>query len=148
MTISKNRIFGIFLVAITVSGFAVPHATEAKKLDLYNPKKKYADEKIDIKNPTSKCVTERSKKSHLANLERAEKEGVQFGVSSTTKGDMADAYRTYLEGLDIIWEAMEEPYCGFGAFGVKAAYHSYDKSIIRLHDRFFVALKKLKKTSP
>lgn len=37
---------------------------------------------------------------------------------------------------------MNEPYCGFGAFGVKAAYRWYD-GIGHIHNRFLSAMKKL-----
>ena len=145
MSLSKIRIFSLFLVAFTIGNAVAPLSAEAatKKLDLYNPKKRYADEKMVITNPESKCATKAAKEKHLTNLDRAIEEGLVFGVNSSTEGELGNAYRRYLDALDIVWDAMNEPYCGFGAFGVKAASRSYDKSVGRIHDRFLSAMKKL-----
>jgi hypothetical protein len=145
MKITKFRNFSLFLVAVTMSGLVAPLSMHAatKKLDLYNPNKRYGDEHVVITNASSKCVTKKSIASHATNLQRAEKDGLTFNVNSTTEGELGDAYRKYLDGLDLIWDAMNEPYCGFGAFGVTAAYRSYDKSVNHTRDRFLTAAKKL-----
>lgn len=72
MSISKTRIFSLFLVAFTVGSTVAPLSVEAatKKLDLYNPKKHYADEKMVITNPESKCATKIAKEKHLTNLDQ------------------------------------------------------------------------------
>lgn len=128
--------------------------TKKYALDLYNPRKVYGDEKKDIKDATSRCNTPALHKIHLQNLERAKLDGkphnLTFESVSTTEplSDIQEAYKKYLESLSFAWGAMEEPYCGFGAFGVSAARKSYDKSVERARARFLEAVKKLKVATP
>lgn len=127
--------------------------TAAKKTiayDLYNPRRHYGDEKVEITDATSRCNTPAMKKVHVKNIEQAKKDGEPYAltfeaVSGTEPlSPLAEAYRTYLSGLDLAWDAMEQPYCGFGAFGTTAANKSYNKSILRIRTRFLEAVKKSK----
>ncbi|GEM_PF-2287607 len=110
--------------------------------DLYNPHRHYGDEKVDIKDASSRCNTAVMRRLHTQNLERAKEDGKMLGLTfesvSTTEPLLgkADLYKKYLTGLDFAWGAMEEPYCGFGAFGTAAARKSYDKSVARIRARF------------
>lgn len=135
---------------------AVPVDAAAKKVvkrssrigyDLYNPRKKYGDEKKVIANPESRCNTASNKRAHDANLVQAKKDVVAFHPDSDPR--IEKLYKEYLTKLNIAWGAMEEPYCGFGAFGNSAAKKSYDKTVARTRDLFLtearqtqVALKK------
>lgn len=118
--------------------------------DLYNPRRHYGDEKMEIKNATSRCNTLSMRQLHAQNLERAKQDGkpfeLTFGSVSTTKplSKIEEAYKQYLTGLDLAWGAMEEPYCGFGAFGTTAARKSYTKSIDRIRGRFLETAKQTK----
>lgn len=148
-----------------VVGFSLliaPHAVDAKAkkqvirkpvryaYDLYNPRRRYGDEKVDIKNTSSRCNTPAMRKLHVQNLERAKGDGKPFGLTfesvSTTEtlSGIGEAYKKYLNGLSLAWGAMEEPYCGFGAFGMTAARKSYDKSVARIRARFVEAAKPFK----
>lgn len=106
---------------------------------LYNPRKTYGDEKIAIANPTSRCTTASMKALHASKLALAKKDG----ESVTLTGGVDTAFRTYLNGLDTLWNAMEEPYCGYGAFGLTAARSSYEKTADRLRAAFLKEAKKM-----
>lgn len=102
--------------------------------DLYNPRKKYGDEKKVIANPESRCNTASNKRAHDANLTQAKKDAATFHPDSDPR--IEKLYKEYLTKLDIAWGAMEEPYCGFGAFGNTAAKKSYDKTVARTRSVF------------
>jgi hypothetical protein len=154
--------FAVVLACIVVTVPAVTRAATAKTVakktvtkkaiayDLYNPRRRYGDEKIEITDATSRCNTPAMQKVHVKNLEQAKKDGEPYALTfdSVSGTDvlppLADAYRTYLQGLDMAWEAMEQPYCGFGAFGTSAANKSYNKSVTRIRARFLDAAKKNK----
>jgi hypothetical protein len=106
---------------------------------LYNPRKTYGDEKIVIANPTSRCTTASMKALHASKLALAKKDG----ESVTLTGGVDTAFRTYMNGLDTLWNAMEEPYCGYGAFGLTAARSSYEKTADRLRAAFLKEAKKV-----
>ncbi len=141
------------MVAPRTGEAATVKKTSAKKTiayDLYNPNRKYKDEKIEIDDTASRCNTPAMKIVHGKNLAKALEDGKLYGftfesVSGTTLLSPGEqAFKTYLDGLDIAWGAMEEPYCGFGAFGTQAANKSYNKSVTRLRARFLEAIKKTK----
>lgn len=110
--------------------------------DLYNPRRTYGDEKAMIANPVSRCNTQAMQKIHLGHLVRAEKDLITMKVTTTTPA-MAKLYDTYLDKVDLSWGAMEEPYCGFGAFGAKAAINSYYKSVTRARSEFLTLARKI-----
>lgn len=112
---------------------------------LYNPNRHYRDEKTAIEDPTTRCVTKATEAAQIGNVTRAIKDGETFGVATSTEGEFGKAYREYRDGLDTLWDAMNEPYCGFGAFGVSAAVKSYNKTATRLRTEFLAAAKNLKK---
>ncbi len=111
-------------------------------LDLYNPKKKYADEKKDILNPASRCVTTATKAARADDLKNYEADGKKISGIEEPEHPLADDYKKYKLVLDLAWEAMEEPYCGFGAFGTSAAIKSYNKTADRARANFLDAVKK------
>ncbi len=144
------------IVPITAEAATTPvkkasvRATRTIAYDLYNPRRRYGDEKIEITDATSRCNTPAMRKQRLADLERAKQDGKPYGLTfdsvSGTKvlTPIEEAYGKYLDGLDMAWEAMQEPYCGFGAFGTKAAIKSYNKSVTHSRTRFLDAAKKTK----
>lgn len=85
----------------------------------------------------SKCNTPAIRKLHVQSLERAKKDAEQYNVhESDASAKLQEAYKTYAEGLEMVWEAMEEPYCGYGSHGVTAVRRSYEKSVNRLRTNF------------
>lgn len=135
---------------LPISGTEVKAAAAKKKVvtyDLYNPNKIYKDEKKAIIDTASRCDTPAFKKTHTKNLERAKQDGKPFdftlAMASTTEplSPLGEAYQKYLVGLGWALEAMEEPYCGFGAFGIQAANKSYKKTVDRARGRFLEAVK-------
>lgn len=150
-------------IVVGFSLLVVPHSADAKTVtkkltktsaryayDLYNPRRRYGDEKVAITNASSRCNTPAMRAAHVKNLDRAKLDGKPFGLTfesaSTTEtlSSVGEAYKKYLTGLDLAWEAMEEPYCGFGAFGTTAAKKSYTKSVDRSRARFLSAAKQEK----
>ncbi len=142
MSFKIVRISTGILLSLAIAGGLLP-ASNAYALDLYNPRIRYKDEKMVIENPASKCNTKATRARHVAVLALAEKDGEKYGLNASSTGDLADAYARYLMGLDIVWDAMNEEYCGYGAFGLKAAVKSYEKSVTRLRQRFLTAAKEL-----
>ena len=109
---------------------------------LYNPHKRYGDEKVAITDATSRCLTAAAKSEHNADLARAEADGKAADIAAHPDGKLADDYKKYLNNLDVAWGAMEAPYCGFGAFGASAALKAYQKTISRVRTTFLDAVKK------
>lgn len=119
--------------------------TASAKLDLYNPRKHYGDEKKTIEDPTSRCTGAAFQKINTAAQEQAKKD-----LAAVTSKDgmvstgVADAYKIYEKDLAIAWAAMQQPYCGFGAFGATAAKNSLNKTINRARTTFLTAAGKTK----
>ncbi len=152
-----RRVLGSFAVGALILGLFSPFAAEAatkksatKKrkttiaLDLYNPKKKYADEKKDIANPTSRCLTAAAKKARAQDLKNLEADGGKVVGLESPEHPLADDYKKYQTALEFAWGAMEEPYCGFGAFGASSSLKSYQKTVTRARAAFLDAVKKQK----
>ncbi len=137
--------FGAVLSIFVMSGSplvaeAATVKAKAIRYDLYNPRRTYGDEKKEIVNAASRCVTKEMIALHVKNEERAKKEAESFEVDEDS--DLEDNYQLYLMKLDIAWDAMQQPYCGFGAFGMSAARKSYDKTIERARTEFLTAAKR------
>jgi hypothetical protein len=151
-----RRVLGSFAVGALILGLFSPFAAEAatkkavtkKKttiaLDLYNPRKKYADEKKDIANPTSRCLTAAAKKARAQDLKNLEADGKKVAELESPEHPLADDYKKYQTSLEFAWGAMEEPYCGFGAFGASSSLKSYQKTVTRARAAFLDAVKKQK----
>ena len=60
---------------------------------------------------------------------------------------LAAAYETYKKDVDLGWLAMQEPYCGFGAFGSTAAKKSFQKTLTRARTNFLADVRKLPMTA-
>lgn len=82
--------------------------------------------------PVSKCVTAKTSATHASVTARMEKDIAPYASESKA----AAAIQQYREGLVTAWNAMNEPYCGFGVYGIASAVKSYTKSIDRARAAF------------
>jgi hypothetical protein len=130
----KTTFFASFLVVLAS---CTPALASAKGLDLYNPKKHYGDEHVAINNPTSRCTTADFQAIYTAAQAQAKKDLASRTAKEGDSAQLHSEYQTYQERLDLGWGAMQQPYCGFGAFGTTAAKHSLQKTISRARDDFF-----------
>lgn len=156
MEYTTRRILGSLAVCALIVGLFSPLAADAatkkkvvKKasrvsiaMNLYNPKKRYGDEKIDITNPTTRCVTATSKAIRAQDLKTLEADKNKIPGLDKPEHPLADDYKKYQTALEYAWGAMEEPYCGFGAFGAPVALKSYQKTVTRARATFLEAVKK------
>ncbi len=145
--------FSVFLTVMAVVGLFAPHAADAatkkKKKTvrrnvaayLYNPRRHYKDEHVDLKNPVSRCDTPAMRTLHIQHLRQADHDAAKAGVTTSTTSGEGEALRSYQQGLALAWSAMEEPYCGYGAFGLSAARKSYEKSVGRIRQKFLDKVK-------
>jgi len=115
--------------------------------DLYNKKCKYADEKVEFSNPKSKCDTAVMRKLHAQKVAQAIKDSEKYDVSPSSTSPYVEPYKIYADGLIMLWDAMEEPYCGYGAFGASATKRSYEKNANRLRTTFLASVKKIQKNT-
>ena len=159
MEYTIRRVWSALAVFSLVLGLFSPFAAEAatkKKvvrkraarvsiaMNLYNPHKRYGDEKIDITNPTTRCLTAAAKSAHQKDMQTLEEDGKKIEGLDKPEHPLADDYKKYETALDYAWGAMEEPYCGFGAFGSSAALKSYQKTVLRARTNWLDAVKKSK----
>ncbi len=92
-----------------------------------------ADEK-SFTNATTRCLT--------AGMIALHNQTVKTMDSDIAKRPGHDAAaQTYRDKIDIVWSAMQQPYCGYGSNGLAAVKHSYDKSVVRIRDAFLAAAK-------
>lgn len=155
---SKRLLGALAIFGLIVSLFAPFSSVEAatkkttkKKvaktsiaMNLYNPNKRYGDEKKDIKDPTSRCLTAAAKAARVKDLATYEADGKKIEGLGTPEHPLTDDYKKYETSLEYAWGAMEEPYCGFGAFGPSAALKSSQKTVLRARTAFLDAVKKNK----
>ena len=85
--------------------------------------------------PASKCVTTATKNSHNAAVARMEADIKPFLGKPEANASVA-AYR---EAIATAWDAMEEPYCGYGSYGAASAVKSFGKSVVRAQSAFAAA---------
>lgn len=156
MEYTTRRVISSLAVFALIIGVFSPFAAEAatkkkvvKKsskvsiaMYLYNPKKRYGDEKVDITNPASRCLTATAKAAYQKDLKVFQEDGKKIDNVGTPEHPLADDYKKYETALDYAWGAMEEPYCGFGAFGSSAAFKSYQKTVLRARTAWLEAVKK------
>lgn len=88
--------------------------------------------------PKTKCVTTATKKLHADALARMEKDIAPYANSAS----IAPVIERYREVLAMAWEAMEEPYCGYGAYGSASAAKSYSKTAQGARSAFLTEVKK------
>ena len=131
------------LLAAPVSTLAATKASSgaAFRRMMYNPKKTYKDEKVAITNSATRCLTASTKAAHAKASAQSAALEKKYNLTASSTGLVADAFTSYQNDLTLAWDAMNEPYCGFGAFGVTAVLKSYNKSIERASARFTDAMK-------
>lgn len=91
--------------------------------------------------PVSKCVTAGTSATHAAVVARMEKDIAPY----LTNEKATSIVQNYREAIDVSWNAMQEPYCGFGVYGIKSAVKSYTKSTERARLAFTEGVKGLAK---
>lgn len=128
----------IFLTLSFLALASMPQIAFAK-LDLYNPNKRYGDEKIAINDSSSRCLTAASQKLYNAAVLQADKD---FSAAKNKESaSFKAAYKIYEKDISLGWEAMKQPYCGFGAFGASAAQKSLQKTLTRARTNFLAQVK-------
>jgi len=90
---------------------------------------------IPANPPASKCVTASTTASHEAYQAQLEKDVAPYAKSAPA------AVKAYREALHMAWEAMLQPYCGAGQYGITPFVHSYSKSVDRERATFLAAVK-------
>ncbi len=89
--------------------------------------------------PVSKCLTATAK-ARKVTAEALMAKDIKAYEGSAKAEKAIGAYR---EAMEIAWEAMEEPYCGFGNYGTASAVKSYGKSVDRARLAFLEKVKAL-----
>lgn len=143
-----NKLFRSAVVAfstIALSAMVLAPVAEAKaKKPVVKKKTHYyhltvsaipgADEH-DFTNPTSRCLTAGMKTLNAQAVRQMNADIAKFGTGHPT------AVADYREKIAIVWSAMEQPYCGYGAYGMTAVRHSFEKSVERIRQAFLDATK-------
>ena len=148
-SLGKKAVFGLVFafVCVGILPHSVSAATKTAKTvaaiprDLYISGYRYNDEKTVFGDVSTRCVTSATKALRAKDVSQAIKDEETYNI----KGDeeLEKAYKKYLDGLDLSWEAMLEPYCGFGSHGVAAAQKSYVKTVSRVRATFMAQVKKI-----
>lgn len=97
-----------------------------------------ADEK-NFDDAATRCLTKEMKALHAKTVAKMEADITAKGQGHET------AVSTYADKIDLVWSAMEQPYCGYGSRGMEAVKHSYTKSVERIRAEFLAATKPTKK---
>lgn len=109
-------------------------AVATKKTSTYKIAVSESDNTIPA-DIASRCLTAGMKSLHAGTVKTMEAD-----IAKRGQGHSA-AIETYREKIDIVWSAMEQPYCGFGSMGMTAVKHSYNKSVDRIRAAFLAATK-------
>jgi len=143
----KNHPIAIFFALVAIVGLVMvlPASAEAKTVKKakrvcyrgFCPASvsitKGADEK-DFDNPATRCLTK-----EITGL--YEKAVSQMKADVKEHGNHPVEAEDYKRRLDITWDAMHEPYCGYGSNGLASVKHSFNKSVDRARNDFLVAVK-------
>jgi hypothetical protein len=135
--------FGIAAIPLTVHAATAKKSVVQKKTATKTSRAKRVtvssvpgkDEK-EFSVSTSRCLTKDMKALHEAMIKRMEADIHKAGDGYD------DAVTAYRSNINIIWSAMEEPYCGYGSRGMTAVKRSYQKSVERTRATFLAAVKK------
>lgn len=121
------------------------HAIVASKrlASLQDSRRSSEQSKPEIKQSISKCLTPVMRTLRQKVVTQFQKDGVAHSVSTTTAGELGDAYRVYLSDVDVMWAAMYEPYCGYGSHGMTAIRRSYEKNAVRVREQFLRTAKQI-----
>ena len=149
-TKAMNTKLGSLLRTGLISALAVatliPSIGQAKTKKVVAKKKKQAyyhitvsaipgKDEHDFTNPTSRCLTASMKSLDASAVSQMNADIAKYGAGH------AAPVATYKMNLDILWSAMEQPYCGYGAYGMTAVSKSFEKSVERTRANFLAATK-------
>lgn len=118
-----------------VSGKAVAKKTNnaVVKVALSNS----IEESVDFAEPASKCLTKQ-----IRDLNQKAEKQLETDVAKYGEGH-DESVKNYRYRLNMAWDAMNLPYCGFGsASSLKDEVHSFKKSIDRARADFLKETKK------
>ncbi len=101
-----------------------------------------AAESVPAVLPT-KCVTTVTKKLYADYTTRLLKDTAPYAG----KDAYAKAIQAYQYELNISWEAMQQPYCGYGTPGLASSIKSFKKTVERARTAFLAAIKNAPKVS-
>ncbi len=142
---ATSLIAGVGICGLIATSFAPVSAQAATKKVIPKKKTTYhiaisvsaipaADER-DFANAKSRCLTRFMKNKQAVAVKQMNADVTKYGQ------DHDAAVTIYKQKLDLLWSAMEQPYCGYGGYGMQAVQHSYDKSVERIRAEFLVAAK-------
>jgi len=141
----KNKLVGfVFLSVFALSVFVIPKGADAATK---RPCKngfcpalvsitKGADEK-QFANPVTRCLTKEITAMYQKAVAQSKKDIAGKGIGHEK------AVQTYQDKLDISWDAMHEPYCGYGSYGLVAVKKSFQKSLNNARTQFLDGVKLL-----
>lgn len=143
----NSKTFSVFLFLATFLGVVLlsPQIAEAKvaKKKISRCHKgfcvasvsitKGADEK-NFSDPTTRCLTADMKSRHAQAVSQMQKDIAAHGQGHE------QVAKTYQDKLDILWSAMQQPYCGYGSYGLTAVKHSWDKTVNNARTAFLEAV--------
>lgn len=92
--------------------------------------------------PLSKCITAGTTATHANVTARMEKDIAPYAQSANA----APIIKKYQDGMTVAWNALQEPYCGYGSYGPSSAVKSYSKSVERARTTFLSEIKNIAKT--
>ncbi len=87
--------------------------------------------------PESKCVTAKTKATYANVTALMEKDIAPYAKTASATA----AIEAYRQTMTIAWDAMKEPYCGFGSYGTASAIKSYAKNVARARATFLAQAK-------
>ena len=92
--------------------------------------------------PATLCITTETTKMHEGIVATYEKDIAPYKDNA----DAQQAITSYKEKIDAAWEALQQPYCGYGdTKSLKSTKKSYNKSVTRARSNFSEAVKNLQK---
>lgn len=92
---------------------------------------------VQAATPESVCVT----KETIQMRENAEALFTKDTAAYKETADAQAAIKTYREHLDVAWEALNQPYCGYGQSSITSVKKSYTKTVSRARTAFQEAVK-------
>lgn len=91
--------------------------------------------------PATHCVTAGTTATHASKTALMEKDIAPYA----SQAKAAEAIKNYRTAMATAWDAMNEPYCGYGKYGIASSVKSYGKSVDRARIAFVAAVKALAK---
>lgn len=91
--------------------------------------------------PATHCVTAGTTATHANKTALMEKDIAPYATAAKA----TEAIKNYREAMATAWDAMNEPYCGYGKYGIASSVKSYGKSVDRARGAFLAAVKGLSK---